>query len=558
MVHWRRIQLLLFFWVPLIWICSSSSSDFDQENFLECFNSTTYSKHSLPVSEVVFSNESASFSSLLKHSIRNLRFLSTSSPKPLFLVTPFHESHVQAAIVCAKENDLQVRVLSGGHDYEGLSYLSSSQAPFIVIDLINLRSIDINIKTETALVETGATIGELYYRIAKKSPIHGFPAGSCPTVGVGGHISGGGFGTLFRKYGLAADNVIDAKIVDFNGRIMDRNTMGEDLFWAIRGGGGASFGVILSWKLKLVSLPSIVTTFNVQRTLNQGATHLFQKWQQIAHKLDQDLFLHVTTKVIDQKMTKTTSKTLSLSFTSLFLGSIDSLIPLMDTHFPELGLKRYQCTEMNWIQSILFFADFSTKSPLEILMQRLPSTRSSFIAKSDYVTSPISQSGLEGLWAKLLENENSELIFTPYGGKMSQISELETPFPHRKGSIFGVQYLATWDDSNENERHLRWIREVYSYMEPYVSMAPRGTYLNYRDLDLGRNYGRNTSYEEAKVWGLKYFKGNFERLVKVKTKFDPLNFFWNEQSIPLLYNCEDEARICEVYSDLNSENVQER
>ena len=55
-----------------------------------------------------------------------------------------------------------------------------------------------------------------------------------------------------RKYGLAVDNVLDAYLIDANGKIMDRDAMRKDLFWAIRGGYGASFGVILSWKIKLV------------------------------------------------------------------------------------------------------------------------------------------------------------------------------------------------------------------------------------------------------------------------------------------------------------------
>lgn len=116
-LHWGRIHLFLIFFHCV------SSSDCLQESFMECFNSTTYSKHSVPISEVVFTNESASFSSLLQLSIRNLRFLTNSSPKPQFLVTPFRASHVQAAVVCAKKKSLQVRVRSGGHDYEGLMKL---------------------------------------------------------------------------------------------------------------------------------------------------------------------------------------------------------------------------------------------------------------------------------------------------------------------------------------------------------------------------------------------------------------------------------------------------
>lgn len=69
-------------------------------------------------------------------------------------------------------------------------------------------------------------------------------------------------------------------------------------------------------------------------------------------------------------------------------------------------------------------------------------------------------------------------------------------------------------------------------MTPYVSNSPRSSYLNYRDVDLGG--AGNVGYEEASIWGKKYFKGNFDRLVEVKTAIDPNNFFKYEQSIPSL------------------------
>ena len=118
-----RIRHYLFPLFYLSFIClSSSSHSLQADSFVECFNSTSYyySPQSIPISKVVFTNKSAIFSSLLQSSIKNLRFFNTSLPKPLFLVTPFHQSHVQAAIVCANKKGFQIRLRSGGHDYEGI------------------------------------------------------------------------------------------------------------------------------------------------------------------------------------------------------------------------------------------------------------------------------------------------------------------------------------------------------------------------------------------------------------------------------------------------------
>ncbi|XP_073268398.1 tetrahydroberberine oxidase-like [Populus alba] len=266
-------------------------------------------------------------------------FLNTSIVKPQFIITPFDESHIEAAIVCAKEYGMQIRVRSGGHDYEGLSFES------------------------------------------------------------------------YQEF--------------------------------------------------------------------QGASNLLQKWQSIGHKFHEDLFLHAAIEVATSSPNG--NKTIRVSFVSLFLGRAEELLPMM-------------------------------------ILQR----------KSDYVKEPISETGLEGLYRRLLEEEASMLILTPYGGRMSEMSDSEIPFPHRSGNIFKIQYLITWDVAGETERHLKWMRRLYAYMAPYVSNSPRAAYLNYRDLDLGRNNNGNTSFAKASVWGLKYFKNNFKRLVQVKTATDPSNFFRNE------------------------------
>ncbi|XP_038689573.1 berberine bridge enzyme-like 22 [Tripterygium wilfordii] len=516
--------------VLLLLSVSLATSNLIHEDFLQCM-ATQFSAYTKSL-EIIFTGNSPLYSSLLQSSQQNPRWLNSTTQKPIMIIVPFHESEIQAAIACSKVHELQVRVRSGGHDYEGLSY--RCKAPFIIIDLINFRSIEIDLQHETAWVQSGATLGELYYAIAKMSNVHGFPAGLCPTVGVGGHFSGGGFGTLVRKYGLAADNIVDAYLIDVNGRILDRNAMGEDLFWAIRGGGGASFGIILSWKVKLIGVPPIVTCFTISKTMEEGASKLVYRWQYIADKHHEDLFIRILVQNIAGE-SKGNKKIIQASFNSLFLGRIDRLIQLMNESFPELGLKAEDCSEMSWIESTLYFAGFQKGQPLEVLLGKTPLYKSNFKAKSDFVTQPIPEDGLGGIWEIFLKEEMAFMIMDPFGGRMNEISESESPFPHRKGNLYNIQYLVKWniDGQRKSKRHVKWIRMLYQYMEPYVSKSPRTAYLNYRDLDLGTNNHANTSDSATIAWGMKYFKGNLERLVQVKSRVDPDNFFRSEQSIPV-------------------------
>ncbi|KAH1050176.1 hypothetical protein GLYMA_08G079900v4 [Glycine max] len=521
------VVALLFSFIP-------SSAD-TQENFVQCLYNYPHDNTTTSISKVVYTQTNSSYSSILDFSIQNLRFYNVTS-KPLVIVTPLEVSHVQATIICSQRHNMQIRIRSGGHDYEGLSYVS--QVPFVVLDLINLREIKVDVENRTAWVQAGATIGELYFSISQKSNTLGFPAGVCPTVGTGGNIGGGGYGFMLRKYGLAADNVIDAEIVDVNGNLLDRKAMGEDLFWAIRGGGGASFGVIVAWKVKLVPVPSTVTVFRVPRTLEQNATEIIHKWQLVANKLDDNLMIRIhLARVTSSKNGK---PTVEAQFESTYLGGVDQLIPLMQKRFPELGLVKEDCTETSWIGSVLFMGNFTISGPPEVLLNRTQLVGVlNYKAKSDYVRDPIPDVGLEVLWPLFYEDEAQAAFvqFSPYGGRMYEISESEIPFPHRSGNLFHIQYGVYWkgEGNEEAQKHINWIRRMYSYMEPYVSKSPRAAYFNYRDLDIGANNNNGyTSYDQASVWGLKYFLNNFKRLATVKTKVDPLNFFRNEQSIPSL------------------------
>jgi hypothetical protein len=185
------------FFLALIFSFLWTSSAHTHQNFLQCL--TLRSEDSSSISEVIYTPSNSSYSSVLQFSLQNPRFSTLATPKPLVIVTPSRVSRNQAAINCSQTHGLQIRVRSGGHDYEGLYYVSD--VPFVIIDLINLRSISVDVENGTAWVQAGATIGEVYYRIAEKSRTLGFPAGLCTTMGVGGHFIEGGYGTLMRKYG---------------------------------------------------------------------------------------------------------------------------------------------------------------------------------------------------------------------------------------------------------------------------------------------------------------------------------------------------------------------
>ncbi|XP_024638859.1 berberine bridge enzyme-like 21 [Medicago truncatula] len=532
LVHSSRFFLLLLLLLLNVTVSEASPTEESvYTSFLECL--TNHTNPSDQVSNILFSQTNVSFSSILQAYIRNARLNKTSTPKPLLIITPLQQSHVQATILCAKAIKIQLKVRSGGHDFEGISYVSNQ--PFIILDMFQFRNITVDIQNEVAVVQSGAILGEVYYRIWEKSKVHGFPAGVCITVGVGGHLSGGGYGNMMRKFGLSIDNVVDAEIVDVNGRILDRKSMGEELFWAIRGGGGASFGVILSYSIKLVQVPEVVTVFRVEESLDsldQNITEFVLQWQNVAPRTDDRLFMRLHIQPASSKVVKG-EITVRVSVMALFLGGADELVTLLGKEFPSLGLKKENCSEMSWIGSALWWGISSNSKPDELLDRNIDSAK--FLKrKSDYVENPISKDGLEGIYKKLIELGKVGLTFNPYGGKMNSIASNATAFPHRAGNLFKIQYSVNWDKPGidiENN-FTNQARMLYDYMTPFVSNNPRRAFLNYRDLDIGTNDFGNNSYEQGVVYGMKYFSSNFERLVKIKTAVDPENFFRNEQSIP--------------------------
>uniref|UniRef100_A0A0E0MFM1 FAD-binding PCMH-type domain-containing protein n=1 Tax=Oryza punctata TaxID=4537 RepID=A0A0E0MFM1_ORYPU len=513
-----------------VFFLPSSSAASPSDDFLRCLSDK------IPT-EQVYTQSSSGFMAELTSSVQNPRFVTNATVRPACIVAASDASHVQAAVRCGRRSGVRLRVRSGGHDYEGLSYRAVRAETFAVLDLARLRAVRVRAGDATAWVDSGATLGELYYAIGTANPGFAFPGGACSTVGVGGYLSGGGIGLMMRKFGIGADNVLDAMIVNADGELLDRGRMGEDLFWAIRGGGGESFGVVVSWRLKLSMVPHTVAVFNIAKTAGDGgdAAAVLAKWETL---ILEPFLPELTIRVVLQGRTAL--------FQCLYLGSggCSLLAATMHAYFPELGMTTSDCHDLTWLRAMAFISLGTADAPPEGMLRRTNNLGTYVKSKSDYVRRPMGAAAWSALFTNYLSNTTAGiLILEPHGGVVGGVvPDFATPYPHRAGVLYNIQYGVFWWGDAEGDNSAaarRWLDALYAAMEAAVSGNPREAFVNYRDLDIGENVvgggdGGMTAYESARRWGERYFMGNFRRLAAVKGRVDPGDYFRNEQSIPPL------------------------
>jgi FAD/FMN-containing dehydrogenase len=172
---------------------------------------------------------------------RDVSYNQRTQLSPRVRVVAASAAAVGATIRWATSNGIGFAIRSGGHSYEGFS-----QSPDLVIDVRGMTAIKLSADKQSVSIGSGSSLGSVYDKLA---PSHlAIPAGTCFPVGVAGHSLGGGFGLLGRAFGLACDNVLSMEMVDASGQI--RNVSDQenpDLFWALRGGGNGSFGVVTNF-----------------------------------------------------------------------------------------------------------------------------------------------------------------------------------------------------------------------------------------------------------------------------------------------------------------------
>jgi FAD/FMN-containing dehydrogenase len=399
---------------------------------------------------------------------------------------------VSVMVQWARSNGVPFALRSGGHSYEGFSQSSS-----VVIDTRLMNHVDFNRRAHTMTVGAGATLGPVYETIGAAG--FGFPGGSCPTVGVAGHALGGGFGLIGRSFGLACDSLQWLELVDPNGAIIEADAQhNPDLFWAVRGGGGGSFGAVTKFRFAVYPIGHVVVFGATWQLPQVRASKLFRAWQAWAPQAPSSItsFLRVSGQP---------GGNIELHCAGQSIGT-------------ESALRRELRALTNVAQpaSALHTRSMSLLAAAKYFFG--PSEPSTYLkGKSDYVTTPLGDDSVAAFLAQLQKFRTIVAVCDSYGGAIGRVAGDATAFAHRTGTQFCIQYFCEWQVASDTATRVAEMRELYAAMRPYVS---GGAYVNYCDLDLGD-------------WAQAYWGTNRQRLRQIKSSFDPNNVFRHAQSVPV-------------------------
>jgi FAD/FMN-containing dehydrogenase len=394
-----------------------------------------------------------------------------------------------------RSNNLSFAVRCGGHSYEGFS-----QSSDVVIDLRGLQSITVDTNAGLVTVGAGVSLYDVYQKLAHQG--YAFPAGSCPTVGIAGHVLGGGYGLLARSHGLTCDNLQQATIINAQGSTLQTTaTVEPDLFWACRGGGGGSFGIATQFVLRIFPLTDVLV-FGISWMLSQSkAARVFRTWQSWAPNSPNSI-----TSIM--KVEPGGNGLISLRCIGQSIGSSselsNELAGLAGVETPSSPLRIQMLSFLNAVKHFAGPLDYES-----VYMK----------AKSDYVLNPLAPSAIAAMLGAVaaIPVGGIALSCNAYGGTISDVAVADTAFPRRGGTQYCIQYFSSWQHPGDSASHLANLANVHGAMRPYLSGA---AYVNYCDLDLQN-------------WADAYWGANLPRLCAIKKAYDPNDLFHHAQSVPV-------------------------
>jgi hypothetical protein len=394
---------------------------------------------------------------------------------------------VVRAVKFSRANNLLVAVKSGGHNVAGRALCDDG----IVIDLSATNRVSVDAELRAVRVQAGALLGD----VDRETNAHGLvvPTGVVSKTGIAGLTLGGGTGWLARKYGLTCDNVVSCEVVTAEGDLVTANNeINADLFWGLRGGGG-NFGIVTSFLYRAHPVSTVLGGV-IAYTRDQAAA-LLRYYRDFMPAAPDEL--------------------------TAYAGLIS-----MPDGTPAVGVMACYCDDLTEGERVLKplrafgspvfdaiqFTSFPTMQKLVDEMSP-DSThnywRSTFIRDfSDEVIDLIIEHG------NRMESRLSRIVIQFFGGAAGRVAPADTAFAQRQAE-YNVGIETQWTDAAESEKHIGWTRTLSDALRPYSSNGYLLNFIGDEEPDTIRAA----------------FGSNYARLVELKTKYDPTNFFSLNQNV---------------------------
>jgi FAD/FMN-containing dehydrogenase len=438
----------------------------------------------------------------------NARFHGVRPRAVVLCATP---QDVSEAISFARRHRLESATRSGGHCFAGRSMTRG-----LVIDVTPMRSVAVS--GGLAAVGAGARLGGMYESLQE----HGLaiPAGTCPPVGAAGLTLGGGLGILGRKYGLTSDHLIAAQVVLADGRILEcGEDHEEDLFWALRGAGAGNFGVITSLLFRAVPAPE-ATNFHLAWPLSRAAA-LIEAWQDWAPTEPDELAASLKLTVPAEA-----DHPASADVYGALLGTASDATGLLGELVARAGADPVSesARQMSFPETRRFWAELPAGDELAGHGSSAPPAQPAHLfAKSEFFKRPLPAEAAITLVENFVQGRASgqsrELDFMPWGGAYNRVRPDATAFVHRD-ELFQLKHAVVVNPdapaSLKRAAH-RWVTRSWASVHRWGSGR---VFQNFADPDL-------------EDWADAYYGPNYQRLVRIKARYDPADFFHFHQSIPV-------------------------
>lgn len=457
---------------------------------------------------------------------------------PSYIALCGDTDQVVKAVQQALDQGLRITFRGGGHCYE--NFVCENPGG-VIIDLSPMSDVYRDPQNGWYCVEGGATLWNVYTHLEREYGVT-IPAGSCYSVGAGGHVTAGGYGLLSRLHGLTVDylHAIEVVHVDGSGNVSAIQVSADStdpnelaLLWAHKGGGGGNFGIVTRFWFKdpppAPEYAEIATVAWNWSDLDQGTfTKLVGAYGAFLAANSEvggpysGLF---TLLALNQNAPATPQITLTAQYVGPGTGRVDELIATLGDGLPPISPPLRPSGHPHAVAPSTSAQLLPWLLATQTLNGSGPNRRGKY--KSAYMIETFPDAQIEAIWNALspgtLQQSQSLLQVDSYGGQVNAVGPAETAVAQRS-SVMKLQYQTYWYDPAQDDDNLSWMRDFYRAMYgpngPVPDATMDGCYIGYPDVDLPD-------------WQHLYYKDNYETLQQVKAQWDPRNVFNHAQSIEL-------------------------